>query len=804
MAPEPGGADPTVPSGHGTAAEPAGLSETEAAARRAAGRHNVQPDRTSRSYRDIVKANVLTRFTAVIAGLAAVVLVVGEPLDAIFAFVLVCNIVIGVVQEIRAKRTLDRLRVLIAPTVVVRRDGRERPVAPGELVVDDVVVLAVGDQVPVDAVVIESAGLELDESSLTGESDPVPKAAGDEVLSGSAVVAGRAAVQAVRVGHDARIHQLVAQARQFVLTRSELRSGVDRILRAVSWGLLPMGGLLLWSQLRASSGVAEGLVATVAGMVGLVPQGLVLLVSLAMAVAIGRLARNHVVVQELYAVEGLARVDVLCVDKTGTLTTGRFAVTAVEALDGPDGQAVLDEGLAALAAAEPSPNATMAVLARTTGTPPPWPVLRRTAFSSARKWSGTTFAVGGTWLIGAPEVLLDAEAAADAEPVRRRVAEHAGHGRRVLLVASSPAPLPEDDALPDGVRAVGLVVLAEEVRPDAAATMAYFARQHVTVKVISGDNPQTVSAVAAGIGLPGAERAIDLRTVSGPLDAVVDEYTVFGRVLPEQKRLLVEALQRAGHVTAMTGDGVNDIPALKRADIGIAMDSATPATKAVAQLVLLDGRFDHLPDVVAEGRRVVANMERVSSLFLAKTVYSAIFAVVISLSGAVFPFLPRHMSLVSELTVGVPAFLLSFRAIERPCEAGYLTRVLRIAIPAGLGAAAVALSTYLLHTFPAMEADLDQSRTASTFALASVSLWILYRLLRPLDRIEAALLAALVAVLGLVFALPFTRSLYALELPSATYAAATAAVVVGWIAVLQLALRLAGRWTGPGAARPPR
>jgi len=279
---------------------------------------------------------------------------------------------------------------------------------------------------------------------------------------------------------------------------------------------------------------------------------------------------------------------------------------------------------------------------------------------------------------------------------------------------------------------------------------------------------------------------------------------VFGRVLPEQKRLLVEALQRAGHVTAMTGDGVNDIPALKRADIGIAMDSATPATKAVAQLVLLDGRFDHLPDVVAEGRRVVANMERVSSLFLAKTVYSAIFAVVISLSGAVFPFLPRHMSLVSELTVGVPAFLLSFRAIERPCEAGYLTRVLRIAIPAGLGAAAVALSTYLLHTFPAMEADLDQSRTASTFALASVSLWILYRLLRPLDRIEAALLAALVAVLGLVFALPFTRSLYALELPSATYAAATAAVVVGWIAVLQLALRLAGRWTGPGAARPPR
>ncbi len=782
-------------------------------ARRSEGRANVQPSRTTRRYRDIVKANVATRFTAIIAVLALVVLLVGDPLDAIFAFVLAFNITVGMVQEIRAKRSLDRLQVLTTPTVRVRRAGIERDIAPAEVVLDDVVLLGAGDQVPVDARVSQADGLEVDESSLTGESDPVPKLAGDEVLSGSAVVAGTAVVVAVRVGEQASVHRLVAQARQFVLTRSELREGIDRILQAISWMLPAVAALLLWSQLRADRSVADGLVSAVAGVVGLVPQGLVLLVSLAMAVAIGRLARDHVVVQELAAVEGLARVDVLCVDKTGTLTTGELAVESIEALEAwparesarePAAQpapvaapvAAPDElalGLAALVGTESNPNATLAILSRHLPTAPSWPVSGRVAFSSARKWSATSFGDRGTWLIGAPEVLLDAVGTNASPTVRKRVSALAAEAKRVLLVGWSPHPLGTGTELPAAVHPVGLVVLSEQARGDAATTMAYFARQHVTVKVISGDNPRTVSAVAVGLGVPGAEAYVDLREVQGPLAELAERTTVFGRVLPEQKRELVEALQQAGHVVAMTGDGVNDIPALKRADIGIAMDTATPATKAVAQLVLLDGRFDHLPRVVAEGRRVIANMERVSALFLTKTVYATVFALVVGLSGAVFPFLPRHLSLVSELTVGIPAFVLSFRSIERPVEAGYLGRVLRFAVPAGLGAASVTLLTYWLSRPGWFDSGLGPARSASTFALGVMSLWILYRLVRPLDRFEAVLIGTLLAVLVLAYVLPVTRSLYALELPSPAYGLATGLVVVGGIVLLQVVFGLGDR-----------
>jgi len=337
-------------------------------------------------------------------------------------------------------------------------------------------------------------------------------------------------------------------------------------------------------------------------------------------------------------------------------------------------------------------------------------------------------------------------------------------------------------------------VLAEEVRGDAAETMAFFARQHVTVKVISGDNPRTVSAVASGLGVEGAQQFVDMREVTGAFDDVVEHNTVFGRVLPEQKRDLVEALQRAGHVVAMTGDGVNDIPALKRADIGIAMDTATPATKAVSQLVLLDGRFDRLPNVVAEGRRVIANMERVSALFVTKTVYAAVFALVIGVSGAVFPFLPRHMSLVSELTIGVPAFVLSFRASDVPSQAGYLRRVLLFAVPAGLIAAAVTLGSYWLARSPVVDASLAESRTASTFALVSIAFWVLYRLMRPVDRLDAILLVSLMSVFAVVLATPAIRRFYALDFPPLDDALLTAGLTWGSVVLLELAVQAAGPW----------
>ena len=611
---------------------------------------------------------------------------------------------------------------------------------------------------------------------------------------------------------------------------------MDQVLRFVTWMIAPLGALLLWSQLRGTEDLADSLVAAVAGMVGLVPQGLVLLVSMAMAVAIIRLSRNHVVVQELHAVEGLARIDVLCVDKTGTLTTGRFELEQIIALDelgnpdvevddGDRGGSIeqLRLGLGALVAAEVSPTASTRVLAEALSAPLDWQSIGHVPFSSARKWSATTFEGRGTWIIGAPEILLDLAGSPVGSAARVMVDRFAAEAKRVLLVARSESPVepfggpvsgpvssPESGAassgaptatsitVPADVRPVGLVVLVEQLRSDAAEIMDYFARQNVAVKIISGDSAATVSAVAQRLGIAGAQHHVDLRSAaSGPLDGLVDGMTVFGRVLPEQKRELVEVFQRAGHVVAMTGDGVNDIPALKRADIGIAMDTATPATKSVAQLVLLDGRFDRLPHVVAEGRRVVANMERVSSLFVTKTVYAAIFVLVIGISGDAFPFLPRHLSLVSELTIGAPAFLLSFRAADQPCRPGYLRRVMRFAVPAGISASLVTLATYWVAESEPVGATLAEARTTSTLALTCTAFWILYRLLRPLDRYDTTLLAGFIGLFALILTFDFARDFYALDWPPVRGIVSASAITIGSMIVLEVLLR----WIRPQLRR---
>jgi magnesium-transporting ATPase (P-type) len=773
---------------------PAGLTTAEVEARRDAGQVNVQPDRTSRSYAGIVRANIFTRFNAIITVLASVVLAVGHPIDAIFAIVMVVNSVIGIVQEVRAKRTLDRLRVLITPAVTVVRDGQERRVDPETLVTDDIIRLASGDQVPVDGDVVEATGFDVDESALTGEADAIPKLSGDEVRSGSVVVGGSAVVRARAVGEQAWIYQLLTQAKEYVLATSELRNGVDRILRYVSWLIAPLAALLLWSQLRDEDDVGEGLVSAVAGVVGLVPQGLVLLVSMALAVAVIRLAGNHVIVQELHAVEGLARVDVLCLDKTGTLTTGAMTLDRVEAFGASERDVA--EAVAALAAVEPTPSATL--MAAAGDTPDPgWQVTSQVTFSSARKWSGASFELVGSWIVGAPEILLAAVRGTSVDAVMDRIESLAEDARRVLLVARSEQAV-DDERLPDDLDPVALVVLAEEVRGDAAETMAYFAEQHVEVKIISGDNPVTVSAVAQRLGVAGADRFVDMRDIDLTGEDAVDELvastTVFGRVLPQQKRELVEVLQRNGHTVAMTGDGVNDIPALKKADIGIGMDTATAATKAVSQLVLLDGRFDRLPAVVGEGRRVITNMERVSALFVTKTVYSAVFALVIGVWGATFPFLPRHMSLISEVTIGLPAFALSFRAADRPYRPGYLRRVMRFAIPAGLATAAVILIGYGLVRSPIADLSIDEARTATTLILLVVALWVLYLLMQPVDRFDAAVLGAMILLATLAVSTPPGRSFYAIDWPTRTDSLLIGVYSVAAIVVMSLGLRLLRRW----------
>jgi cation-transporting P-type ATPase E len=788
-----------------------GLTAAEVAERRAAGDVNVQPTRSSRSYGDIVRGNVLTRFNAIITVLAAVVLAVGHPLDAIFAGVMVINTAIGIVQEVRAKRTLDQLQILLTPTVTAIRDGADVALPPSELVTGDVVRLVAGDQVPVDGEVIESASLEVDESALTGESDPVAKPAGDEVRSGSIAVVGSAVIRATAVGERAWIHELLTQAKEFGLATSELRRGVDTILGWVSWIIVPVAALLLWSQLRDDEDVGPGLVSAVAGVVGLVPQGLVLLVSAALAVAVLRLAGRQVVVQELHAVEGLARIDVLCVDKTGTLTTGTMTLDRVEVIGDGDDECTVRSALAALAAVDTNPTATLTAAAEGTE-PPGWMCDAHVPFDSARKWSGATFGLDGTWLFGAPEVLL---AAAGAEggggtDVRARMEAHTSDARRVVLVARSQGTLaPDDPTIPSDLTPVALIVLTEELRSDAAETMRYFADQGVIVKIISGDNPATVGAVAGRLGIDGADALLDLRDVDldgdpAEVDRMVSETTVFGRVQPQQKRRLVEILQAQGHTVAMTGDGVNDIPALKQADIAIAQNTATAATKAVSQLVLLDGRFDRMPGVVAEGRRVITNMERVSALFVTKTVYAAAFAIVIGIWGADFPFLPRHLSLVSETTIGIPAFALSFRSADRPYRPGYLRRVLRFAVPAGTVTAIVVLGGYALARV-ATDATLDEMRTASTLLLLGVALWVLLLVMRPVDHTDALILGAMTGLAVVIVATPFGRRFYALDLLPWHESALVAGYGVGALAAMSLVLRLAvvaRARTGPGVTRP--
>ncbi len=776
--------------------ELAGLSDEDVRRRRADGLGNRVDEPSSRSTSGIIRANTLTRFNATISALVAVVLVFGEPIDAAFGLVMVVNATIGIVQELRAKRSLDSLRVLLTPSIVVVRNNAELRVEPADLVQGDIIRLHPGDQIPVDGTVRVSEGLEVDESSLTGESEPVPKAVGDEILSGSFVVAGTATVVATGVGAEAWAHKLTQEAKQFELSRSELRVGVDQLLKVSAWILPPLAALLFWSQLRSDADPADGVIAAVAGVVALVPQGLVLLVSMAMAVAVVRLGKQNVVVQELPAVEGLARVDVLCVDKTGTLTTGNLMVDHVEAIGIEP--SVLYTGLGALGRIDAARSTTLdAIRAWLPDDGPSWQAEHVVPFSSVWKWSGAVFVDQGTWVLGAPEVLLEATVGEEREELARKLETLTDRALRVLMVGHSESADHQGNELPPGLKPVGLVALFEEIRPDAAQTLEYFRRQNVAVKIISGDNSRTVAAVAATLGLDPDGRELDLRTVTS-IGELSTDTVVFGRVLPEQKRDLVKHLQEAGHTVAMTGDGVNDIPALKAADIGIAMNTATPATKATAQLVLLDGRFDRLPGVVAEGRRVIANMERVSSLFVTKTVYAALLALVFGVLGTTFPFLPRHLTVVATITIGVPAFFMSFRSADEPCVPGYLRRVVLFAVPAGLAAALATMGVFWLSRSSVGSATLAESRTAATISLTIAGLWVLFRLARPLSRIERLMILALLIGFAATVAWPPTADLYAFVLPSIGVMAMTGVVLLVMMGSLQFGLDLAERTFSQG------
>lgn len=778
-----------------TALSPAvtGLTAAEVAERVSRGQVNDVPVRSSRSLAEIVRANVFTRFNAIIGVLWLIMLFVAPFQDSLFGYVILANTGIGIIQEWRAKKTLDSLAVIGEARPTVRRDGTATEVGTSDIVLDDLIEIGPGDKAVVDGVVVEADGLEIDESLLTGEADPVVKRPGDQVMSGSFVVAGGGAFQATKVGREAYAAQLAEEASRFTLVHSELRSGISTILKYVTWMMVPTAIGLVVSQLFVKDNdLKDSIARTVGGIVPMVPEGLVLLTSVAFAIGVIRLGRKQVLVQELPAIEGLARVDTVCLDKTGTLTEGGMDVTEVRPLQGAD-PSYVRKVLGALGESDPRPNASLQAIIDVHPDVEEWRCTESLPFSSARKYSGATFSEGdgesGTWLLGAPDVLLT-----DGDPALRETERLNEQGLRVLLLARAVRDL-DDPEVARGARPTALVVLEQRLRPDAADTLRYFAEQDVRAKVISGDNAVSVGAVAAKLGLDGS--TVDARRLPAEPDGMakaLDKGTVFGRVTPQQKRDMVGALQSHGHTVAMTGDGVNDVLALKDADIGVSMGSGSEATRAVAQIVLLDNSFATLPSVVAEGRRVIGNITRVATLFLVKTVYSVLLAVLVVCWQVEYPFLPRHLTLLSTLTIGVPAFFLALAPNRERAKPHFVRRVMRYSIPGGVVAAVGTFVTYLIarHHYTGAGA-LDAETSAATLTLFLISMWVLAIIARPYTWWRVALVAAMGFGFVLVLAVPWLQHFFALKLVGVTMPWIAVGISVVAAAVLELLWRWVDR-----------
>ncbi len=761
---------------------PAGLSSVDVAQRMRRGDVNTSSSTVSRTVEEIVRANVLTRFNLLVGSLMAVVLVIGPVQDAVFGLVMVVNSAVGIIQEVRAKRALDELALLAPNRVSVIRDGSRQEISPDQVVLDDLIVVGRGDQVVVDGVVIDSAGLELDESLLTGESEPRRKQAGEECLSGSAVIAGAGTFRATRVGERAYAATITREARKFELVGSELRTGTDQILRWVGWAIVPTAFILVWSQVRAAESLSDAARGAVAGTIGMVPQGLVLLISVALAVGVARLARMRVLTQELAAVEGLARVDVVCLDKTGTITHGRLDVTDVVPLSDRE----FASALAAIARVDPDPNATMRAVMGAFPDDPGWSCVSATPFRSDRRWSAAEFEGEGTWVLGAAEMLADGD-----RQIGGLVARHAAAGHRTLILAKSPVDL--DDGLPDGLQPTALVAIGDAVREDASATIDYFTDQGVDVKVISGDHPATVAAIVSHAGIEGpALSGEDLPDDREELAQVAEDTAVFGRIAPGQKRALIRSLQSRGHVVAMIGDGVNDVLALKAADVGVAMGSGSSAARTVAPLILVDGRFAVMPHIVSEGRRVIGNIERVASLYVTKTVYAFLLAWAVGIAGWAFPLLPRHYTVIGVATIGVPSFWLALEPTSRRATSGFVGRVLRFGLPVGALTAAAGFMAFWVAR--AENVSLSDAQAVTTLTLVSVGLGVLVTAARPLTPLRKLIVTVMVAGTVATFAVPGLRDFYALSLPRPVVVLAACGIVSLTGAVMYVALRASGWW----------
>jgi cation-transporting P-type ATPase E len=737
----------------------AGLTEAEAR-KRLAERGPTEAPPTSRSYASIVRANVLTLFNLILLVAGLLTLVFGAWQDALFLAILLANSGIGIAQEVRAKHALDRLAALVAPTATVVRDGTPRRADVSELVPGDLVRLAAGDQVVADGSVVESVGLDVDESILTGESQPVPRAVGEEVRSGSFAVEGTGAYEVTAVGEDSYAFRLAGAARTFRHPRSPLERALNRLLLVLVGAMVPLGVLIGYALWERNTPLGEAVPTSVAAVVTMVPEGLILLASLTYAVAALRMSGRGALVQQLNAVESLASVDVLCVDKTGTLTEPRLQVRSVVPAGGVE-QEELEHALGRYAAGFPTRNATLAAIAEAYPREPEEP-RGHVPFSSRRRWSGVELD-GRAYVLGAPELFSLGDLAPLAEAEARA-------GRRVVALGEANGRL-DADAAPDA-RPVGLVVIAERLRPETRSTLDFLRSEGVDVVVISGDRPETVSAIAGEAGLEVEGPPVDgsrLPEDDAELARLVRGPAVIGRISPEGKRRVLEALRDEGRYAAMVGDGVNDVPALKAARLAIAQGSGTEMAKSVADLVLVRGDFAAVAPMVSEGRKILRNLQRVTKLFVTKSAFAAFLILSVGLTPIAYPLLPRHLTLAAAVTIGVPAFFLALTASSGPFVVeGFLREIARFAIPAGMAAGFGVLSSYLF-ALNVVNLPLVESRTIATTVLVAVGLYLILALEATGGRRSAAvttLCAALGALYLLVLVLPGVRAFFDLSPPS--------------------------------------
>lgn len=720
----------------------AGLTQREVRDRVAAGQVNTAAASVSKTKKQIFRTHLLTYFNFLNLVLGAMVLTTGSLRDLTFLITIVANSVIGIIQELRVKSLVDKLSVITASKARVIREGGEKQLPLSELVLDDLMRLESGDQIGADCVLLDGQGVEVNESMITGESVPVKKKAGDTMLSGSFLVAGSCLARVIHVGEDNYATILASQAKNKKRASSEMQLAINRIIKTVGFIIIPVGIMLYLSQ-RSIEGITrnELILNTVSGVIGMIPEGLVLLTSVSFIVGVGKLAMKQALVQEMEAIEALARVNVLCLDKTGTITTGELEVERVIPCgDMPEDQikSVMQELTYAFGDINPTQQALRNHYPEHEG----WPVEDIIPFSSARKFRAAAFAGGkGAYALGAPEFIMS-----EGSEVLEKCNTHAAEGYRVLLLASADK-VDTEMGVVIRPKPQAMVLISDCVRPEAPSTFAYFKSQNVAIKVISGDNPATVSQIAVKAGLEGGERYVDAQTLPEDpeqLRKVVGRYTVFGRVTPEQKQRLIKAYQAGGKIVGMVGDGVNDVLALKDADCGIAMAAGSDAARQVAHIVLLDSDFIHLREIVREGRSVIANIERVSALYLTKTIYSVLLCVIFILLGRSYPFTPIQLMLVSVLCIGIPSFFLALEPNEGVSSHGFLMHVLRISLP---GALTMVVSMLIVQWASGL-LGFDQMMTSTYNVLLSgfISMMVLIMVSSPMNRLRSILCNVMIAL----------------------------------------------------------